>query len=719
MRKIKNFILITWIFLILISLLSINVIKRENYQIELDGVRNTQAYKVSKILENEFNIKLGNSCAIAIDSKSIKLDNLINKLKSIKEIENIREIKSNKNHNTKILFIDFKKEFSFLYIQNLTPNIRNIVKQWSLDNKINAYVTGNSAFQYDINTFGKKDASKGEKFALVIALIILIYNFGSIVSSLIPLIIGASTLILLKAIIKIFYLPVNPISMILTSLIGLALAIDYSLFILSRYKEEYEITNNSEISIKKTIKSVGKTIFFSALIMLCAISALLIPDLTLSRIVVLNIMLVILLTLINSLIFLPFLILGLNRYLDIPKFLNNLLKKYHEKNKLRWQYFSKHIVNNSKLYFLLSFLMLIILTFPLKNIKLWEPVQALTPSESESMKGYNLLKRDLWGGELVPVIVIVNSNKKNGIYEKSFIEFIYKLTKDLKNKDYISDVQSLTSWKNDFTSEDFYKFYSSIFLLFALNQNNNNPFINKDASLTIVNIFPKDIMNLEYTNKIIDFLSNYHLGNQKYEILIGGIVPRIKDFTKELYSYIPEMLLIIFLGIYILLFLYMKSIVLPIKATIMNFLPILASFGILVLIFQYGYLSDILNTPINNAITNIVPIILFCIIFGLSMDYEVLILSRISEEYYKTNDVKESIINGLSKISSLITGAVLILIGVFIPSIFSTSPQTKEISIGIISALILDATLVRLLLVPSFMFIMGKWNWYNPFKKLN
>jgi RND superfamily putative drug exporter len=161
----------------------------------------------------------------------------------------------------------------------------------------------------------------------------------------------------------------------------------------------------------------------------------------------------------------------------------------------------------------------------------------------------------------------------------------------------------------------------------------------------------------------------------------------------------------------------MKSIILPVKATIMNFLPILASFGILVLIFQYGYFSNLLNTPINNAITNIVPVILFCIIFGLSMDYEVLILSRISEEYYKTNDEKNSIIKGLSKISSLITGAVLILIGVFIPSAFSSSPLTKEISIGILTALVIDASLVRLVLVPSFMSIMGKLNWYSPFKK--
>jgi RND superfamily putative drug exporter len=717
MKKIRNYILFSWSAIILIAVILINTIKKENYQVELDGVKNTPAYQVMKILEDEFDIKLGSSCAIAINSKNISLNSLIIDLKKIKEINHIKELKSNKEHKTKILLIEFNKNYSLLYIQSLTPTIRYVVKNWSNNNKVKAYVTGNSAFQYDIDYYGRKDAKKGEKLALIIAFFILIYNFGSIVSSVLPIIVGLSTLILLKAIIKIFYLPVNPVSIILTSLIGLALAIDYSLFILSRYKEELELTKDEYVSIKNTLKSVGKTIFFSALIMICSISALLLPDLTLSRAVMLNIIIVIILSLINSLIFLPALIIFLSKYIDKPELLNNLIKKYHKKNQLKWEIFSKHVVNNSKLYFLLSFGILILLSLPLKNIKLWEPVQALTPLESESMLGYKILKEDSWGGELVPVTLVVDSNKTNGVYKKDFIDFIYKLTNELKRQKYVYNVQSITSWNNYFTSDDFYKFYSSIFLLSTINENKNNPLINRTASITIINIFPKDIMNLEYTNDIIKFLNNYSLENKEYKILVGGIVPRIKDFTKELYSYILEMLLIIFLGIFILLFIYMKSIILPVKATIMNFLPILASFGILVLIFQYGYFSNLLNTPINNAITNIVPVILFCIIFGLSMDYEVLILSRISEEYYKTNDEKNSIIKGLSKISSLITGAVLILIGVFIPSAFSSSPLTKEISIGILTALVIDASLVRLVLVPSFMSIMGKWNWYSPFKK--
>ena len=130
-----------------------------------------------------------------------------------------------------------------------------------------------------------------------------------------------------------------------------------------------------------------------------------------------------------------------------------------------------------------------------------------------------------------------------------------------------------------------------------------------------------------------------------------------------------------------------------------------------------GYFTEIFKAHHDGAIINTVPLTLFCIIFGLSMDYEVLILSRITEVYENTGDVKEAITEGLARSSSVITGAALILLGVFIPGMFLSSPVAKEICIGVTFAILIDATIVRLFLVPSFMVLMGKWNWWNPFKK--
>ncbi len=172
------------------------------------------------------------------------------------------------------------------------------------------------------------------------------------------------------------------------------------------------------------------------------------------------------------------------------------------------------------------------------------------------------------------------------------------------------------------------------------------------------------------------------------------------------------MLTLIIGGVFILLSWHFKSVILPIKAALINFVPILGSFGVLVLIFEYGWGQNLLHTAVNGAITNTVPLILFCLVFGLSMDYEVLMLGRMHEYYLEHRQVKPAIIEGLAQSGGLITSAVLILLGVFLPGCFSTSSQTQEICLGIVAAMAIDATLVRLFLVPSFMTLMGHWNWW-------
>lgn len=708
--KYKNKLFFIWLILVTASIISIFLIKHTNTDTELTGVNYSEAFKVKKILEDDFNYKVGNSAAIVIDKKLdfIKLENEI-KLK-YKEINKIIQVPSNKNHKNTILYIDFLPEYKNVDIQKLTPLIRKDLEVWKKENNTDAYLTGSIAFQYDSKQMSKKDSSKGEFLALVISLVVLLFTFGSPLSALLPLLIGINTLVFLYALLKIFNIPINPVSQILTGLTGIALATDYSLFIVSRFKEELK-TNNELNSIINTLKHTGGTIFYSGLIMFFSILVLIIPDVSITKTVVKNLLLSVLISISTSLLLLPILLLKFRNYLDKPKFFNSINTENF------WKLFTKHIINHPKKYFILSSTILLSLAYPVLNIKLWSPVINIAPSDSESVVGYMLLEKDGWGGEIIPVNVIVKS--KDSIYNPKFISFIYDLNKEIEKIPEVESIQSITTWNNDFSKDDYINFMNNFqsFNLF----NNNNPLNNlintkNGSNTTLINISPKNLSDLNYSFNIINKVREYSKDNSNYEILVGGNVARVNDFTKELYSYIPQMLTFIFISIYILLFLHTKSLILPIKAGIMNFLPILSSFGILTLIFQYGYFSNLLNTPINYAVTNIVPIVLFCIIFGLSMDYEVLILSRITEHYEKTENLQESIIEGLSKSSSLITGAALILTGVFIPGIFSSSPQIKEICIGITTAIFIDATLVRLILVPSFMMLMGKWNWWNPLK---
>lgn len=716
----KRNIVLFWLILTVLSVVNIKFNNNINSETDLDGLKSSEAYKVKKILETQYSIKLGNSAAIVIDDYKKNTSELENSLKNnFVEINKVFNIPGEKNHKTRIIYIDFKPEYKINKLQRLTPFIREKLRYWEKVNGVKSYLTGITAFQYDSRKSSFNESKKSEIISLIFCFIILIFTFGSLFLSLIPLFIGFSTILFFSCIVNIFSISINPISQILTGFIGLALGIDYSLLISNRFKEEIEkqsdLTNDVLKEIFKSSNFVSsKTIVYSGLIMFLSMIPLLMPDVSVTKTIVINLLIIVFISVMNSIFFLPAFLLVFYNILEKPKFLTRLVKKVDKYS--FWKKFTLHILNHSKIYFVLSVSFLILCTIPVFNIKLWSPVITIAPKNSESIEGYNILQKDGWGGEIVPVNVIVKSN--NNIFDKEYISYIYDITQYIKKNQNVEAVQSITSWNNNFNKNDYINFYNSLYLsgIFLFNDN-ISPIISNDKTSTLINVFPKDLIDTTQSYLIIDYIKSYKLKNNRFDVLTGGIVARTRDFTNELYAYIPQMLIFILISVYVLLFIYLSSVVLPIKAGIMNFLPILSSFGIVTLIFQYGYLKKFLNISFNGAVTNIVPLILFCLVFGLSMDYEIFILSRINEIYEKTSNLKESIIDGMARSNSIITGAAMILEAVFIPGIFSNNPQIQEICIGISSAIFIDATVVRLFLVPSFMYLMGNLNWWNPFKK--
>jgi RND superfamily putative drug exporter len=238
--------------------------------------------------------------------------------------------------------------------------------------------------------------------------------------------------------------------------------------------------------------------------------------------------------------------------------------------------------------------------------------------------------------------------------------------------------------------------------------------VSQGSTVTLLAVAPRDLMALDDTRAILEAVHAYSAAHPELDLLAGGVVARVQDFTHELYRPLPVMIAGVILGVLVLLTATLRSVVIPLKAAVINFVPIVGALGVLVLVFQDGWLHAWLGTPVNGAVTNLVPILVFCLTFGLSMDYEILIISRIQEAYRRGMDLEAAIVEGMSRSGSLITGAVLILLGVFATGIASSSPQTQEVCLGLSAALVLDATVVRFLLVPALMRLMGRWNWWTP-----
>lgn len=707
-------IVFSWIISLICSISFLFYFHNDSYEDELSGAVGTEAYDVQEIIRKDFKISQESSLGIVIEGKDTDENLKKSLISSFPEFADINELKGNNKHKNLFYYIRFKPETPIKVAQSIAGKVRIKIRAWEEKTKQKAYLTGDSAFFYDTSNSSKKDTSKNEKIALIASFLILVRTFGGFLSAFIPILAGVTTIIYLNIVLKILGIQSNTVSLILNSLIGLGLAIDYSLFIISRFREEKDHYDTDE-AMKIAMVNSGKTIFFSALIMLVSVSALLIPDVSSSKMVVKNIITVVSTSCFVAIVIIPALAIFGKNFLDKPKFISDYIKKrdsYHF-----WKKYANHITNYPKTYFVLSALTLALLSYPALNMKLWEPLQAMTPKESESRIGYEVLQKDGWGGELMPIIITVKSDEI--AFSPKNISVVYDLTKYLEKNNQISSTLSLTSLNKEMSKENYQNFYTSMYssgMLLFNPQVANIVSTKTDSKISLVYVYVKDLMDLNKASEIVSYCRAFNNPDKSVNVSVGGVVARSRDFTNELYRPTKLILGIVFIGIFFILLVYMKTPILPIKASIMNFLPIISAFGVLTAIFQYGFFSNILGTSNNGAVTTMVPVVLFCIIFGLGMDYEVLILSRITENYKKTGNVKESVIEGIAKSSSVITGAGLILLSVFIPGIFASSSIVQEICIGITSAILIDTTIVRLVLVPSFMMLMGKWNWWNPLK---
>ena len=727
-------VLLGWAGLMLACLLELALQPNAKVLTESTGATHTEAYRVVELLRDQFGFHLGNNLTLVYrDAPPAKsagpsagkpavataaAGQLGPELKRrFPQILAVYGFEGKKDSHLRILFFTFRPGFDFVAAEELVLKMRQYLDGWEARTGIHTWLTGNLAFYADISHESESYLSVAELTALGLAFVILVFSFGGLVAALLPIAMGAATMLLLHALLRITGLDSTPMSDILDSLLGLALAIDYSLFIVSRFAEERAAGAPTEQALATTLAYAGKTILVSSLIVLMSIVVLLIPEVTGSRIMARNLLLVVGLSVFNSVLVLPGLLALGEKLLAWPQALTRRIQGWNRY--AAWKRFASRVAARPRSSFALALLLLAALIAPVAGMRLWDPVQTLASPQAESMQGYHVLAADGWGGQMVPIYVLVKSRDGSPIESPAGLSYVYDLTRSLAKIPGVAGVQSLTSWNPDFDKQGYLNYYGSLRLMGDLmaSESGNLPFISPGGDVHLIQVYPREIMQVGVTRQIADAIRAYAHQHTDYETLTGGVVERARDFTDELYRQTPLMVGIVILSIFALLFVYMRALLLPLKAGVMNFVPILGAFGVLTLIYQYGWFHELLGTPVNGAVTSMIPITLFCIVFGLSMDYEVLILSRISEAYAATGDVKTAVIEGTARSGSVITGAALIFLSVFFPAVFSNSPAVRELGFGMVSAILIDATLVRLLLVPSFILLMGKWNWWNPWQR--
>ncbi len=585
---------------------------------------------------------------------------------------------------------------------------------------LTSHIGGGPVFYEDIQSVSERDLRRAELLAFPFAIIALLFVFRSVVAAILPALVGGFAVVVSLALIfglghftelSIFVLNI-------TTLFGLGLGVDYSLFMVSRFREEIAHGRSIDDAIAITVATAGRAVAFSGLTVSIGLLGLTFFRINMLHSVGLGGILVVLLAVLAALTLLPALlaILGL-RVNAFPVRIPRLWRRAgavaggQELHHGFWYRLSHFVMRYPLRIFFPVLLLLVGFGLPFLGVHFSAPDASILPRDVPSRSTYDLLAQRFNQRETTPILMAVQT--KGNILTSENIENLYYYIKRIEADPRVQRVDSIVSADPRFTLAQYQLLYTHPQLI-------ADPYIGAflqssvSRDTMLVQVISKYGMIDAQSQALVQTIRNTPAGHGIRVLVDGGTAGNI-DYVTSLYTDFPKAVLIVALTTYIVLLLLFRSLLLPLKAIIMNTLSILASYGALVVIFQNGFLHQVLGFTPLGFVEASSPILLFCSLFGLSMDYEVFLLSRIQEAFWQTGDNTQAVAIGLERSGGIITSAAVIVI--VVSACFATADMilVKALGLGMALAVLIDATLVRGLLVPATMRLLGDLNWWLPF----
>ncbi|HEX9966521.1 MAG TPA: MMPL family transporter [Solirubrobacterales bacterium] len=536
-------------------------------------------------------------------------------------------------------------------------------------------VGGPAVAQEQVNKQVETDLQQAEMLAFPLLFLLSMLFFRSLVAALLPLMIGLLAIVGTFLILRLAseFGSISIFALNLTTALGLGLAIDYSLFVVSRYREEIAKDGPGLAAMRRVMATAGRTVFFSSLTVAAALASLLVFPQRFLYSMGLGGSLVALFAALISLTVLPAVLTLLGTRVNslAPRFLRRRAEAETRPDEHGfWYRLSRFVMRRPAGVAAVSAAVLIAMGLPFLNIKFDTVDPTVLPREASAHRAYDIVREEFPPYRDSPIWVTVRGGDSKSIVA---------LRKRVGRTDGVAAVMPPQPLGGELT------------VLQAISE---NPFAAEKSQGTVDRLRELDVRG--------------------GEVLVGGATAEFNDFQDSLVRHLPLALAIVIGSTLVILFLMTGSVVLPIKSLIMNFLNLSAVFGLLVLIFQDGRFEGLLAYESTGALEQTMPILLFAVAFGLSTDYAVFLLSRIKEARDNGASESESVAIGLERTGRIVTAAAL-LFAVALGA-FATSQIlfVKENGVGTALAVLIDASIIRALLVPSLMELLGKWNWWAP-----
>lgn len=606
-----------------------------------------------------------------------------------------------------IVGLDLPPEEAQRYVDPFQDAIRD---QPDLD----IIVAGGPAFYADIETASQRDLRRAELIALPFALVALLVVFGSVVAAIVPLVIGcASVAVILLTILAVAQIAdVSIFALNLASMLGLGLAVDYCLFVTSRFREErLSGAGSTDDAVVVAVSKAGRAVFFSGMSVLIGLAGLALFPLMFLRSVGIAGVIVVAISTFAALTLLPAVLSVIGDRIErfpIAPLSGRSTAALPDQG--FWHGLAERVMKRPVIVTILTVALLGSLGLPFLNANISSPDATILPQNLPSRQGYDLLSREYSGGEISPFVIAFES--PTSMLDPANVRTVNSLVRLLEGDDRIARVQSPVTLPGAQAAEQPTLILNlrRILELFGTDTRLDSFVTNRAA---VVLAYPVAPANDPRNKELLSDLRSVDAGGDA-SIVIGGGTAEIVDVVDVIYGYFPIAAALIIVSTFLVLLILFRSIVLPIKAILMNVMSILASYGALVWIFQDGHLSEYLGFTPQGFVEASLPVIMFCVLFGLSMDYEVFLLSRIQEEWERTGDNDRSVAVGLQRSGRIISSAALIVVVVTASFVSADVVLVKALGLGIAMAVTLDATVVRALLVPATMKLLGAANWWMP-----
>jgi RND superfamily putative drug exporter len=601
--------------------------------------------------------------------------------------------------------------FASMTFGGLPPGLCEGVRSRVRSDVLDVVAVGVAAMNHDFTEVARVDLRRSELVVLPLVLALLLLVFGSVVAAALPLLVGllAVAIGLAGTVLLGTVTPVSAYAANVVSMVGLGVAIDYSLFIVSRFREELPHRPPAE-ALARTLATTGRAVVFSGLTVGIGLtSMLLLRTDTISSIGVAG-MLVVMTAVLYTLSFLPALLAILGPRVNALR-----VPFVHPERTARadgfWHRTAGFVMARPWPIVIPVVLVLLILGLPLRHIRLGSDDASTLPVSTESRRGTEMLRRDFPGADAGTIVIVLRYADGSPLMPAR-VSALYDFSQWVKSQPGVTRIDSIVDLAPGVSREQ----YQQIAAVPAA-------FRPPGLDVAFAQLVGPHLTRLvvhtslppasDQARALVRTLRAAHPPVDA-EVLLTGTTAFDLDFIEVVSAAAPAAILFVVVATYVALFWLLRSVLLPLKAVVMNLLSISASYGALVWIFQEGHLSGWLGftpAPIETPI----PLIMFCILFGLSMDYEVLLLSRTHEEYQRSGDNARAVAQSLAHTGRLITGAAAIMAGVFFGfGLVNQITMIKAMGVGMGLAVIVDATIVRALLVPATMRLLGRWNWWAP-----